>query len=340
MKLFNNNKSVFDKINDYLVKRGHELVASIYLNEYNGNNIYIRFDYIRKLSIYKIVWVDLNFFDEKDVGTYINIQMVTKFLAIRIMETFAAITKDGGCELDDTIRGDRVEILTYFAGAQKEFIFDRFMPIEWSFLIDPLALVFSYLPRSMEVFLNEILARFDGRVEYYNYLKPVKFNLLKDDMDHLFKKHVITRGKNLYEDGLVKFLEKFEDSYYAVVESDNEKHLVTLKSVDEDYVKMTCNCKCDFYCKHIYAAILALRDKKFNNFYKVKYKGREESLLEMITEGHFHLSCGFDDDRILLVSTEGNIMPADIVQNGKVVFEVLEDDDDCSLSKKIKELKK
>ena len=56
--IFNSKKSVFDKINDYLNKRGHELVLSIYLNNYNGNNIYIRVDYVRKLSIYKIVWVD------------------------------------------------------------------------------------------------------------------------------------------------------------------------------------------------------------------------------------------------------------------------------------------
>lgn len=340
MKLFNNNKSVFDKINDYLTKRGHELVMSIYLNEYNGNNIYIRFDFIRKLSVYKIVWVDLNFFDEKDMESYINVQMVTKYLSIKIVEKMAAIEHSGGHEFNDSIRGDRVEILTYFADASKEFIFDRFLPMEWDFLIDPLVLIFSYLPRGMDVFLNEMYARFDGTVEHYNYLKPVKFNLLKDEIDPLFKKHVIVRGKKLYEEGAVTFLEKFEDNYYAVVDSEEEKHLVILKKVDDDYVMLLCNCKCDFYCKHTYAAILALRNKKFNNFYKVKYSGREESLLEMVTSGYFHMSCGYEDDKILLVSTEGNIMPADIMQKGKAVFEVIEDDDECSLSNKIKELKK
>ena len=59
--MFNNKKSSFDKINDYLVKKGHELVFSIYLADYNGNNIYIRFDYVPKIAVYKIVWVDLNF---------------------------------------------------------------------------------------------------------------------------------------------------------------------------------------------------------------------------------------------------------------------------------------
>ena len=43
MKLFNKNKSIFDKINEHLSKKGHELVMSIFLNNFNGNDIYIRF---------------------------------------------------------------------------------------------------------------------------------------------------------------------------------------------------------------------------------------------------------------------------------------------------------
>ena len=72
--MFGSKKSIFDKINDYLVKKGHELVMSIYLNNYNGNNIYIRVDYVRKLSIYKVVWVDLNFLNPKKMDAYIKSQ--------------------------------------------------------------------------------------------------------------------------------------------------------------------------------------------------------------------------------------------------------------------------
>ncbi len=339
MKLFNKNKSIFDKINEHLSKKGHELVMSIFLNNFNGNDIYIRFDFIRKLSIYKIVWIDLNFFNEKEMESYISSQMVTKFLSLKIMERISSITHQGGYEEIENIIGDRVEILTYLPNNQKEFVFDRFLPIEWKFLIDPLAMVFSYLPRSMEVFLNEIFAKFDGTEERYNYTKPIKFDLFKDDMDSKFKKHVITRGNKLYEDGAVKFLEKFEDKYYAIVEENEKTNLVILREMDKEYVLMYCNCPCDFYCKHIYAALLALRNKKFNNFYKVKYTGREETILEMVTITNFHLCYGIDRDRILLISSDGSFYPANLIQKGKVVFEVIEDDDDCTLSKKIKEFK-
>ena len=335
------NKSVFDKINEYLMKRGHELVTSIYLNNYNGNNIYIRLDFIRKLSVYKIVWVDLNFFNEKKIEDYINMQMLTKFLSLKIVEKLMAIQDDGGYAINEKIIGDRVEILTYFKDNQKEFVFDRFLPVEWEFLIDPLALVFSYLPRSMEVFLNEIFAKFDGTEEKYNYLKPIKFDFLKGDMKEIFKKHVITRGEKYFEEDRVKFLEKVDDKYLAVVENEEEiPYLVILHQVKDEHVMMWCNCKCDFYCKHVYAALKALRANKFNNFYKVKYTGREETLLEKVTVSNFHLCFGIEEDKLLLISSEGSIYPADIVQKGKVVFEVIEDDDECSLSKKLKEYKR
>lgn len=335
------NKSVFDKINDYLTKRGHELVMSIYLNNYNGNNIYIRMDFLRKLSVYKIVWVDLNFFDEKKMEHYINMQMITKFLSLRIVEKMLEIKHEGGFVNNDRIIGDRVEILTYFSNNQKEFVFDRFLPLDWEFLIDPLAMIFTYLPRSMEVFLHQIVAKFDGTEERYNYTKPIKFDLFKDEMDPLFKRHVIVRGKKYFEEEKVKFLEKIEDKYLAIVENEEDNsYLVVLDQIKDDYVVMWCDCKCDYYCKHIYAALLALRENKFNNFYKVKYTGKEESLLERVTISNFHLCFGVQDDKLLLISSDGAIYPVDIVQRGKVVFEVIEDDDECNLSKTLDEYKR
>lgn len=337
-----NNKSVFDKINEYLMKRGHELVMSIYLNNYNGNNIYIRLDFIKRLSVYKIVWVDLNFFNEKKIEDYINMQMLTKFLSLKIVERMMSIEHKGGFVDNDKIIGDRVEILTYFTNNQKEFVFDRFLPVEWEFLIDPLALIFSYLPRSMEVFLNEMFGKFDGTEEKYNYLKPIKFNLFDDDLNSIFKKHVITRGEKYFEEGKVKFLEKVEDKrYLAIVENEEDiPYLVVLNQVSDEHVLMWCNCKCDFYCKHIYAVLKALRADKFNNFYKVKYIGREETLLEKVTTSNFQLCFGIEEDKLLLISSDGSIYPADIVQKGRVVFEVIEDDDECSLSNKIAEYKR
>lgn len=338
--IFGSKKSVFDKINDYLAKRGHELVTSIYLNNYNGNNIYIRIDFIRKLSIYKIVWIDLNFFNEKKMGDYINSQMVTKYIAVKLIENLAKLNMDSSYTFNDKIIGDRVEIVTYLNDTPKEYVFDRFLPLELEPFIDVFAIVFSYLPRGMEVFLHEIFAKFDGNEERFNALKPFKFDLANGDLTTIFRKMVITRGEKLYEEDKVKFLEKVEDNYYlSIIEEDGKDCLSVIRLVDEKYVHMWCNCKCDYYCKHLYAMIKAIREKKYNNFYKVKYIGKEESLLEKVTVSNYYLCFGINNGKILLINDDGTIFPCDVVQKGKVAFEVLEDDDDCTLSKQLKEIK-
>lgn len=334
--MFKNDTSVFDKINKYLAKKGHEMFLSIYLKDYNGNNIYVRFDFVSKLSVYKIVWVDLNFFDEKHIEDYVNIQMVTKYLSMKIVEKLTEEEYENKYALDDEILGDRVEVLTYFKGTH-EYIFDRFLPLDWEFLVDPLAMIFSYLPRSMEVFLNEIFAKYDHLEDSYNYMKPVKFDLLKGDAKKVFKPQIIERGKKYYEAGKVSFLEKLDNKYIAIVDG-TEPYLVIIEEVDDEHVLMWCNCKYSTFCKHLYAVILAIRNEKFNNFYKVKYIGKEESLLDKVTIGNFYLCFGVDDDKLLLVTSEGTIFPAFIMNKNKCVFEVIEDDDECSLSSYIKEL--
>lgn len=337
IEMFNNKKSIFDKVNEYLTKKGHELVMSIYLSNYNGNNIYIRFDYVPKISVYKVVWIDLNFFNIKHIEEYINIQMMTKFISTKIVEKMMEINYENGYHFDDTIMGDRVEILSYFK-EPREYIFDRFLPLEWEDLIDPLALIFSYLPRGMDVFLNEIFGKFDGNEEQFNCTKPVKFSLLQGDSTQLFRPLSIEQGTDLFDEGKVTFLEKMDNRYIGIVE-DKIPYLVIIEEVDEEHVLMWCNCKANYFCKHIYAVLLSIRLNKFNNFYKVKYIGKEESLLEMVTLRNFYLCFGIHEDKLLLVTPEGSILPVDILQNGKCLFEVLEDDDDCSLSKALKEYK-
>lgn len=330
-------KNVFELINKHLTKKGHELVMSIFLSNYNNHDIYIRFDYIPKITAYKILWIDLNFFDAKKMDYYINQQIVTKYIAVNLVESILALKEDSSYNFNDDIKGDRVEVLMY-GKEVREFVFDRFLPLKWSFLIDPLALVFSYLPRSMEVFLNEIFALFDGTSEKYNMLKPIKFDLIDGDDDKLFKPQVILKGTKYYEDDRVEFIEKIDDHYLAIVEG-SVPYLVNIRDDKDGYVFMWCSCKCEFLCKHIYATILAIRDKVVKPFYKVAYKGKDESLLEQVMSSKFFLCFGIEGDRLLLITAESMIFKADIVVDGKRVFEVIEDDDECSLSKALEQYK-
>lgn len=336
------NMSVFDKIDKHLTKLKHESVMSLYLDGYNNNDIYIRFDYVRDIMAYKIVWVDLKFFDEKNMDKYINMQLVTNILAERLVKLLIEIDYPSDAIINEKIIGDRVEFVNYQNVEVKEYIFDRFLPLEWKKLIDPIVIVFSYLPRSMDVFLNEIFAKFDGVEEKYMVMKPIKYNIMNEEDDtSIFKPNVISAGRKEYLDERVTFLDKLEDKYVAIVEG-NIDSLVVIREIDKDHVLLWCSCKLESFCKHIYAVILAIRNEKFKEFYKVTYTGRkDETLLQKLSYGSFNMCYGVDGDDLLIVGNDLQLMKVPILDhNGKCVFKVIEDDDNLSLSKIIDSYKK
>lgn len=336
MKKEKNIQNIVDK---YLAKKGHDKVLTIYLDNYNGNKIYVRYDYVTDIMVYKVTWVDLNFFNEKKIDKFINSQTVTKLLATRMAEIITKVNVPSGEVLDDNIIGDRVTIINYESKETGTYVFDRFLPLEWKFLIDPLAIIFSYLPRSMECFLTEMFGKLDGIEEKFNALKPYKFNIFIDDLTKLFKPAIISRGTKYFEEDRVSFLEKINDKYVAIVDG-TYPYLVIVHMVDDEHVILWCNCKHEGYCKHICATLLAIRKKNFKNFYKVKNNNANASLLDKITDGSFNLCFGVENDNLLLVSNDGGIVSVPIVSDGKCSFTVLEDDDELSLSKLLDKYKR
>ena len=110
-----------------------------------------------------------------------------------------------------------------------------------------------------------------------------------------------------------------------MVEDENRVHLVVIDQLKENEALLWCDCKCDFYCKHIYAVFKAIRNKKFNNFYKVKYTGGNESLLEKVTVGNFQLCFGIEDDKCIslytIIDENGNYLkPFELFQIGKIKY--------------------
>ena len=114
---------------------------------------------------------------------------------------------------------------------------------------------------------------------------------------------------------------------------DVEPILVVVQEINDDFTLLWCSCGRDYYCSHIYAVLLALKHKSFNNFYKVRYRGDNLSLLDRVRDGLFYFCFGIDGDNLLLINENGAVTTTPIVEEGKCMFEVIEDDDECSLSK-------
>lgn len=244
------NQKKLNKIDSFLLKKGHEKIFSFYLEDYNKTNLYIRFDYIKKISVYKVTWFDLNFLDLKKLDLYFNTQTVNKKIAITIMEVVTKIKYTPEGRLNDDILGDKVHICFHKEKKDYNYTFTRFLPSDWSLFIDPIVLTFSYLPRTMDIFLSEIFAIFDGTEEIFTYTKPIKFDLETTSPTEHFKPLAIEIGTKLYKSGRVLFLEEIKDKYYCIVE-DHEPHLIVLNQIDETHAMMWCNCKNKGLCAHI-----------------------------------------------------------------------------------------
>ena len=64
-------------MNDKLTKikkyfKNKKLFMDIYLQNYEGFNIYIRIDYIKKLDCYRLSWFDLALTDTKNIEKTLN----------------------------------------------------------------------------------------------------------------------------------------------------------------------------------------------------------------------------------------------------------------------------
>jgi len=319
------------KISSYLSKKSHTNYLSIELISYNNKDIYIRFDYVERIKAYKIIWYDLQFVDLKHLEYYTNLQLVSSFFANRLVELLFKIKLKPESFIDDRVLGDRVIFTNKIKPSEpKKYIFDRFLPLKWSPLIDSLALVFSYLPRSMDSYLAEMFAIFDNNVDLYNSSRPIKLNIEKDNIDELFTKKTIIKGRRLED--CVSFIEKFANRYIAIVE-DHEFHCVIIEKVIKDFSNMWCSCNKPYLDEHIYATLQCIKDHKIKNFYKVKRKSDGKNLLEDVRKGEFYLAFGIEDNNLLIVSQNGVIERLPILVKGKVAFEVIEDDDNLSLSK-------
>ena len=103
---------------------------------------------------------------------------------------------------------------------------------------------------------------------------------------------------------------------------------------------MSCSTEKPYLDEHIYATLKSIREKKYKNFYKVKYKNNGVNMLEDVRKGKFYLAYGIENDNLLIVSENGGLSKLPILVNGKVAFEVIEDDDNLSLSKIIENYEK
>lgn len=317
----------------------NQLILELQLILYHNYNIYIRLDYIKKLHTYRLSWFDL---DQLDIQSIEKCMSSEYFLPELVDTIFEIIDKREVPSNYQHIEQSKGKVILSLFHNNKEYTYEfyKYIPNEYAYLSNIFIIIFNNLPRKLQNFLFELHAELENDVTRYEYKEEFSFDLYHDDINEIFDSLIIKRGMKYYEEERVKYLEKIDENRFFAIVQGGEEYLVVIK-YDEKNKRMQvyCSCPCEFYCKHIYAVILAIRNNEIKRFYKINYKNRNLSIMDRVLNFDYQLCLGIVEDNFEIINDEGDIELVPIFDsNNKCNWQVLEDDDKMSLTRELQDI--
>ena len=334
--------------NEEIVKKVQKLykkynnIAELSLINYEGLNYYVRLDYDKKKNLFYLRSINMNIIDKFDKNL-INQEII---LNQPVDYMCNILQRNKINEYDSSIKDSNADLVVFkvkLGESIYNYSFNLFIPQNIGFLADVLYMFFANLPQRMYALFDEMCASLSHNEIRYTYKKPFKFDIFKGDLTKVFNDKVIAEGTKYYENQKVRFIEKINNSYYATVEgSNNRLYTVIIDYNNKDKtIRMGCNCTCEFFCKHMFATILSIRNKDEFKYYKVRYIDEHaETMYDKLFTLNYFLCIGIDKDKLILVYPDGRIESVFILDHdGIPMFEVVEDDEEKTLTNYIKDLK-
>ena len=113
----------------------------------------------------------------------------------------------------------------------------------------------------IDIILKYYCDNFDNRIN--EELEDEIINKIIDKNINNFQHQIIKRGEDYYKAGNVSQVIKNKNTFIAKVEG-TDYYEVKI-TIDKDSKTLSCNCicPCEFLCKHEYAVLLAIKNKKY-----------------------------------------------------------------------------
>ena len=318
------------------------IVLELSLLNYSGCNLYIFLIQSRKMNNCKLYWFDLNEIKDKKIKKYISCENIEVNVLNYVKSIYSNYVINDGYKtpiindknivsLNANIRTGNTDVIN--------FSFNRYLPKELENLSNLFIFIFKNIPKKYEGLLYMILAKLTDSTEKYEYKENFEFDLFKGNIDKIFQYQIVERGKKYYEEDKVTFLEKINDKYFAVVEG-SKKYVVIIRYHEKEKImQVYCDCPCEFFCKHVYAVILAIRNGDFKRFYKIMIKDKNQDLYEKIVNFDYLLCLGIYGKSFEIINKYGFLESIPIFdEKGEICWEVLEDTDGQKLAKQLKKL--
>lgn len=319
--------------------RKDKMFLELILFNYSGYYIYVRIDYLKKTKSYKLSWFDLDKVLDNNIDKYSSFE----YMEDNIINDISFIFNNYDCDLEEKRSLNDEDLVTLKANIKTkvnkmiDVEFNRYLPRDLRVLDSLFIIIFRYLPKRLDSFLEEIFASIYNN-STYDYRREIDLDLFNDDIDDIFSYNITKRGLDYYENDKVLYLEKVDDRYFGVVLG-NEKY-VTVIRYNEEKKKLSvyCSCPCDFYCKHIYAVILSIRNNKFKRFCKVMFKDKDKNILERVMEYDYFLCLDVVGEFLEIINNDGELEFVPIFdEEGNERFDILEDTEVLLITNKVKE---
>ena len=321
--------------------RKDKMFLELILFNYSGYYIYVRIDYLKKTKSYKLSWFDLDKVLDNNIDKYSSFE----YMEDNIINDISFIFNNYDCDLEEKRSLNDEDLVTLKANIKTkvnkmiDVEFNRYLPRDLRVLDSLFIIIFRYLPKRLDSFLEEIFASIYNN-STYDYRREIDFDLFNDDIDDIFSYNITKRGLDYYENDKVLYLEKVDDRYFGVVLG-NEKYVTVIRyNKEKKKLSVYCSCPCDFYCKHIYAVILSIRNNELKRFCKIMFKDKSKNLLERMLDYDYFLCLDVVDDKYLeIINNKGDIELVPIFDSeGMEQFDILEDTDEFLITNKIRKI--
>lgn len=320
-------------IDKYFKKQKMELIFTILMENIDNIDMYVALTYQIKDKTFRINWCDLTIMENKNIATWLNSNLI---FPKKVEELKRIIAVNGISEIyDDPDDIDsNVTITSYitnYEANQKIFNFKRYLPSCWHFLSEALLIVFDNMPRICFSFYQIMLEKIVSPEPNYIF----NFDLKHDNINKLFNKDTIAIGTSYYNDAKVIKIENVNNTTYALVRGTKDYLTSIVYNDSTKELQLGCTCGCKTFCKHEYAALLAMKSKQEIRYYKISYKDESKTLLDRLRSFEYFLCLGIIDNYFLVIKNYGISALPILDKDKKFNWEIIEDDDTKSLEKAV-----
>ncbi len=305
--------------------------------DYNDTYLYLYVSYLKKYDCFRMYWFDLDEYDPKQHEKYENSQIVHENFIKNIVQEYnntadICVYNDESGKLDNMVYL-HVNVPTKNSDSISMNV-RRYVPAEYIHLSKLYYSIACLLPADYSSTIEDLFAGFNGDTEKFLYREEIEFDLFEGNLKDIFKPEVINRGEKYYKKNKVRYIEKIEGSYVAYVNGTEDDYVIFVDYNEETKkLLMTCSCPCEFYCKHMYAVIKAIRNNETKKFAKVTFGHKDIDMVTMIENFKYYLCVACDDTCLYLINDFGEIEPIEIYdEDNNCNWKILADSCDKILS--------